>query len=75
MKLSEFRRAVVAEFGEGYGDVLTRDTVLAELGNRTADEALAQGAPASEVWLALCRAEDVPESRRHGVGLPEPGRR
>jgi len=60
------------EFGEGYGRVLTHDTVLAQLGSRTPDEALADGVPAGEVWLALCAANDVPMPRRHGVGLPQP---
>jgi len=72
MKLTEFRRAVVQEFGEGFGTVLTRDTVLTELGNRTADEALRSGVPAREVWLALCRVQDVPPERWHGAGLPAP---
>lgn len=72
MRLSEFRRAVVAEFGESYGAALTRDLVLDDLGNLTSDEALRAGIPARVVWLALCRATDVPESRRHGVGMREP---
>lgn len=72
MKTSEFRRAVAAEFGGRYGAVVTRDTHLAELEGRTAEEALAGGVPAARVWIALCIAEDVPESRRHGRGLPEP---
>ncbi len=72
VRLSEFRRAVKAEFGESYGAALTRDLVLDDLGNLTADEALRVGMPARDVWLALCRANDVPEARRHGVGMREP---
>lgn len=72
MRLSEFRRAVAAEFGDAYGNSLTRDLVLGELGDLTSDQALAAGVPARAVWLALCRVNDVPESRRHGVGLREP---
>jgi len=49
-----------------------RDTVLPELSNRTAADALAAGVPARDVWLALCRSQDVPRSRWHGVGLREP---
>jgi hypothetical protein len=71
MKLTEFRRAVDDEFGR-LGPVLLRDTVVVELGNRTADEALAAGVPAREVWLALCRAEGVPRSRWYGAGRPDP---
>ena len=72
MRLSEFRRAVSDEFGAAYGRVLTRDLVIAELSDRTADDALRQGIPPRDVWLALCRASGVPEERWHGVGLPTP---
>jgi hypothetical protein len=71
VKLSEFQYAVDAEFG-AFGRVLLRDTVLVELGSRTAEEALAAGVPAREVWLALCRDQEVPPDRRHGAGLPDP---
>ncbi|RKR74488.1 DUF3046 domain-containing protein [Frondihabitans australicus] len=74
MRKSEFDRAVVDEFGEGYGRVVTHDVVLAKLGNQTADEAIAHGVPPRDVWLALCEVENVPLSRRHGVGLPKPRR-
>lgn len=60
------------EFGDAYGKVLVADLVIAELGDVTAAEALANGQSARTVWLALCRASGVPENRRHGVGLPEP---
>ncbi|WP_187264954.1 DUF3046 domain-containing protein [Homoserinibacter sp. GY 40078] len=72
MKASEFQRAVEGEFGAGFGRVLVRDTVLVELGNRTPAVALADGVPAGRVWLALCRAQDVPRERWHGVGLGDP---
>ncbi|MEJ3403418.1 DUF3046 domain-containing protein [Rathayibacter sp. YIM 133350] len=72
MKLSEFRLAVSEEFGEAYGRSLLRDLVLAELSNRTAQEALDAGLRPADVWIALCRAMDVPENRRYGVGLREP---
>ncbi|BDZ50163.1 hypothetical protein GCM10025867_24040 [Frondihabitans sucicola] len=72
MRKSEFTRAIVDEFGEGYGRVLTRDVVLPTLGNVSADEAIARGAEPRDVWLALCEAQDVPVARRHGVGLPKP---
>jgi len=71
VKLSEFQRAVADEFG-AFGRVLLRDTVLAELGNRTGEEALAAGAAPREVWLALCRVQEVPRERWHGAGRPEP---
>jgi len=70
MRLSEFRRALGDEFGEAYGRVLTNDLVLPALAGRTAEEALAAGVPARDVWFALCAETDVPDSRRHGAGLP-----
>jgi hypothetical protein len=75
VKRSEFQFAVDAEFGPGYGSVVVNDLVLGELGGRTARDALAAGVPPRDVWLALCSATDVPESRRHGVGRPVPGER
>ena len=71
MRLSEFRQAIKDEFGDGYGRVLTRDLVLPSLG-RTAEQAIAAGVPARDVWMALCAETDVPESRRYGAGLPRP---
>jgi len=72
MRLSEFRRALSAEFGDSYGRVLTRDLVLTPLGGQTADDALAAGIPARDVWLALCAETDVPPNRWYGAGLPAP---
>ncbi|TFB72567.1 DUF3046 domain-containing protein [Cryobacterium glaciale] len=72
MRLSEFRTAMKDEFGDAYGRVLTRDLVLTPLGGRTADQALAAGVPARDVWLALCVEVDVPRSRWYGAGIPTP---
>jgi hypothetical protein len=54
--------------------VLLRDTVIVELGNRTPEQALAAGIPAREIWIALCRVQEVPVERWHGAGLPKPAR-
>lgn len=51
------------EFGPEIGATLLQDLVLADLGDVTGAVALASGASPKEVWLALCRANDVPESR------------
>lgn len=72
MRTSEFRVAVDEEFGAAYGRVVTRDVVLHALRDRTAEQALRDGVTPRDVWWALCEAQGVPESRRHGVGLPEP---
>ena len=72
MRLSEFWTAVGDEFGGAYGRILTHDLVLGELGDLTADQAIKRGMNTREVWLALCRASDVPESRWFGAGLRPP---
>jgi hypothetical protein len=70
VKVSEFRRAVDEEFGETHGRVLVSELVVDELGGRTAEEALAAGVPAADIWVALCRANEVPPERWHGRGRP-----
>lgn len=74
MKLSEFQRAIVDEFGAVYGQTLTNDLVLGELGNRTAQQALAAGVSPREVWIALCRETGVPQTHWYGAGKPAPKR-
>ncbi|WP_440709602.1 DUF3046 domain-containing protein [Herbiconiux sp. YIM B11900] len=70
MRLSEFRQAITDEFGLAYGQVVTNDLVLVDLSDRTPQQALKAGISPREVWLAVCRAADVPPERRHGAGLP-----
>lgn len=72
MRLSEFWTAVSDEFGLSYGRMLAQDLVLGDIGDLTADQAIAKGISAREIWLALCRATDVPENRWYGVGQREP---
>ncbi|HAM25140.1 MAG TPA: DUF3046 domain-containing protein [Microbacteriaceae bacterium] len=74
MRLSEFWTAMADEFGSSYGRTLAHDLVLGELGDLTAEQAIAKGVGAREIWLALCRASDVPENRWYGVGqrMPKP---
>ena len=72
MRLSQFWTAVTDEFGPALGRALVRDLVLGDLGDLTAEQALAKGVDIRGTWLALCRATDVPEGRRHGVGQREP---
>ena len=71
MRRSEFDRAVSDEFG-AQASTLVTDLVLADVGGRTAAEALKAGVPPREVWLALCVETDVPADRRYGVGRLEP---
>ncbi len=72
MRLSQFWTAVTEEFGPALGRTLVHDLVLGDLGDLTAEQALAKGLGIRDTWLALCRATDVPEGRRHGVGQREP---
>lgn len=72
MKVSEFWTAVDLEFGDAYGRMITRDLVLHEVSDRSAAEALSSGVNPRQVWLALCRAMEVPEARWHGAGRLPP---
>ena len=74
VRLSEFWTLVDDEFGRAHGRTLTKDHVLFELRNRTAEQAIADGEQLRTVWLALCEALDVPPERRWGRE-DEPGRR
>ena len=75
MRLSEFWLAISDEYGEAYGRVLTRDLVLEEVGSRTAEQAIKAGESVRTIWLALCRATDVPPERWYGVGIRDPKKR
>ncbi len=52
------------ELGPTYAPVWASYTVLAELGGRTVDQALAQGEDARTVWRAVVRHLGLPASRR-----------
>ncbi|MBT2536733.1 MULTISPECIES: DUF3046 domain-containing protein [unclassified Arthrobacter] len=66
MRISDFWRLMDDEFGAGYSRVLSSSLVLAGVGSRTADQALAAGVPPRQVWLAMCDVQDVPADRRLG---------
>ena len=73
MWLSEFWTLMRDEFGDGPAQALAHSHVLGSLGDQTAEEALEAGLPPRQVWLALVRDLDVPESR--WLGREEPHRR
>lgn len=75
MRHSDFWRLMDDEFGPGYARTLAGDQVVAALGNRTAERALADGVPPRQVWLALCDHMHVPAERRLGVDPGRPRRR
>ncbi|MCU1515373.1 MAG: histidine kinase [Pseudarthrobacter sp.] len=66
MKISDYWRLMDDEFGAGYSRVLSSSLVLAGVGGRTADQALAAGVSPRQVWLAVCDVQDVPPERRLG---------
>ena len=66
MRASEFWELMSEEFGAGYAATLAREHVVSALGERTADQALAAGIDARDVWLALCADLDVPRERWFG---------
>lgn len=52
------------QFGETYSASVAKDFVLADLGGRTAEQALAAGVDPKIIWQAICASFDVPERRR-----------
>lgn len=64
VRLTDFWGRMRQHFGVTYADSFARDFVIAELGGRTAIEALEQGVDTAEVWRAVCRAVDVPAKLR-----------
>ena len=71
MRLSHFNNLMTDEFGHAYSQVISRDLVLGALGDRTAEQALAEGEDPKEVWLALCEANNVPKERWAGKPAPK----
>ena len=53
-----------AHFGDSYAESVARDYVVAQLGGRTVDQALADGEEVKSVWRAVCEAFRIPENQR-----------
>lgn len=64
MRLTVFWERMRAQFGETYAESVAKDQVLAELGDRTVNQALADGVEAKTVWRAVCHSFDVPQRLR-----------
>lgn len=64
MRLTVFWERMRAQFGETYAESVAKDQVLAELGDRTVNQALADGVDAKTVWRAICDSFDVPQRLR-----------
>lgn len=64
VRLTDFWDRMRGQFGETYAESVAKDQVLAELGDRTVNQALADGEDAKIVWRAVCQAFEVPERLR-----------
>ena len=64
MRLTAFWERMRAQFGDTYAESVAKDYVLASLGGRTVNKALADGEDAKIVWRAVCETFNVPESLR-----------
>lgn len=64
MKHTEFWGRLEHVLGPVYARTWARDFVMSDLGERTAEEALAAGMPPKEVWAAVWRALELPPSER-----------
>jgi hypothetical protein len=64
VRLTVFWERMRAQFGDSYAESVAKDFVLAGLGGRTVDQALADGVDAKTVWRAVCETFDVPERLR-----------
>lgn len=58
------------EFSPSYSRVVARDLVLAGVGGNTASDALRAGFDPKNIWLEVCKAQDVPQSRWLGRDIP-----
>jgi hypothetical protein len=66
VRLTQFRELMEGEFGAARAASLSHDHVFAELGGRTAEQAIEAGIDPKRVWQVICEAYDVPEARRLG---------
>lgn len=64
MRLTVFWDRMNRQFGENYAASVAKDHVLAGVGGRTVNQALADGEDVKAVWLAVCEAFDVPQNLR-----------
>jgi len=63
VRLTVFWARMREHFGP-HAESFAQDHVLAELGQRTVNQALAQGTAAKEVWRAVCAEMNVPARLR-----------
>jgi hypothetical protein len=64
MRLTEFWARMREQFGDAYAESVAKDHVLAGLGDRTVNRALADGEDAKVVWRAVCETFNVRDALR-----------
>ncbi len=64
MRHTEFWSRMEAALGAGYYRVWADQFVMADLGRRTASEALEEGVPPKQVWRAVWESLGLPASER-----------
>jgi hypothetical protein len=64
VRLTVFWDRMNSQFGDEYAASVAQDYVLADIGGRTVNQALADGIPVKNIWQAVCDAFDVPDSLR-----------
>jgi len=64
VRLTVFWAKMREQFGDVYAQSVAQDHVLADLGGRTVNQALADGEDVKVVWRAVCEAFRVPERQR-----------
>lgn len=64
MRHTEFWSRMDDALGPAYARSWADMFVMADLGSRTASEALAAGVPPKQVWSAVWRALDLPAIKR-----------
>jgi hypothetical protein len=64
VRLTVFWQKMRGQFGDTYAASVAKDYVLADLGGRTVDQALADGTEPKEIWRAVCEAFEIPEESR-----------
>ncbi len=64
MRLTAFWERMNAQFGASYAGSVAKDFVIAGLGSRTVNQALADGEDIKVVWRAVCEAFHLPDRVR-----------
>lgn len=64
VRLTEFWQRMDDQFGAAYAQSVAKDYVLAGLGERTVQQALADGEDTKTVWRAVCESFRLPERFR-----------